>query len=46
MKNQTENVLDAIAKLKDNELKKDKPAGEVNLLSIAEKVTRNRKKGQ
>lgn len=42
----TENVLEAIAKLKEGEANQDKKQGEVNLLSIAEKLTRNRKRGQ
>jgi len=42
----TEKTLEAISKLQDGEKKKGKSEGEVNLLSIVEKIARNRKRGQ
>lgn len=44
--NVTEKTLEAITKLKSGENKKGKSEGEVNLLSIVEKIARNRKRGQ
>lgn len=49
MKQTTDKVLEAITKLQEGEVKKDKSDKsdrEVNLLSIAEKIARNRKRGQ
>lgn len=46
MKKVSDTVLEAISKMKDGELLKGKQGGEVNLLSITEKIARNRKKGQ
>lgn len=42
----TEKVLEAISKSQDVEKKKGRSEGEVNLLSIVEKISRNRKRGQ
>lgn len=42
----TEKALEAISKIQESEKKKGKSEGEVNLLSIVEKIARNRKRGQ
>lgn len=41
-----EKTLEAISKIQESEKKKGKEEGEVNLLSIVEKIARNRKRGQ
>jgi hypothetical protein len=46
MKKVSDDVMEAITKMKEAESLKGKPEGEVNLLSIAQKVSRNRKRGQ
>lgn len=42
----TEKALEAISKITEAEKNKGKSDGEVNLLSIVEKIARNRKRGQ